>query len=81
MDLDGLGWRTSWEEFFLSTRRNFLPTSAHEIVFPLGGRIPPKLGGIYSKLCLMKLAPGVSSTAKKPKIERNVGLILTEGFQ
>ena len=58
MDLDGLGWRTSWEEFFLSTRRNFLLTSAHEIVFPLGGRIPPKLGGIYSKLCLMKLPLG-----------------------
>ena len=61
MDLDGLGWRTSQEENFLSTWMNLHPTCAHEIVFPPGGQIPPKLGGITPNFGLMKLAPAVIS--------------------
>ncbi len=36
---------------------NFLPKNVHEISFPLGGKIPPKLGRNFILTCAHEIDP------------------------
>ncbi len=36
---------------------NFLPKNVHEISFPLGGKIPPKLGQNFFLTCAHEIDP------------------------